>query len=120
MPLEKALLMTKQGIRPPSPIGPGRLSLLKGNCQISSPAGRRERSRLPPFHSFCSHSWPGGRAPPLSRRELERSIPGTDGAASPAPPRPPVPFIRRFASCSTRGRSVIPSHVSARDTMANQ
>lgn len=52
MPLEKALLMTKQGIRLPSPIGPGRRPLLKGNCQISWPKGRRECSFLPPFIHF--------------------------------------------------------------------
>lgn len=53
-PLEEALLMTKRGIRLPSPIGPGRLPLLKGSCQISSPTGRRGRSFLPPFHSCLS------------------------------------------------------------------
>lgn len=62
MPLEKALLMTKQGIRLPSPIGPGRLSLLKGNCQnilARRTAGVRVSA---PLHPFCPRSWSDGRA----------------------------------------------------------
>lgn len=36
--------MTKQGIGLPSPIGPSRLSLLKGNCQILEPKWWQEGS----------------------------------------------------------------------------
>lgn len=39
--------MTEQGIGLPSPIGPCRLSLLKGNCQIFKPKWRQEGSFLP-------------------------------------------------------------------------
>lgn len=39
--------MTEQGIGLLSPIGPRRLSLLKGNCQISKPKWRQEASFLP-------------------------------------------------------------------------
>ena len=39
--------MTEQGTGLPSPIGPSRLSLLKGNCQISEPKWRQEGSFLP-------------------------------------------------------------------------
>lgn len=44
MPFEKPLLMTKQGIGLQSPIGPSRLSLLKGNCQILEPKWWQEGS----------------------------------------------------------------------------
>ncbi len=47
--------MTEQGIGLPSPIGPCRLSLLKGNCQISKPKWRQEGSFLPfPLFFFFS------------------------------------------------------------------
>lgn len=43
--------MTEQGIGLLSPIGPCRLSLLKGNCQISEPNGGR-RAHFYPFPFF--------------------------------------------------------------------
>lgn len=57
--------MTGQGIELQFPIGPCRLSLLKGNCQISEPKWRQEGSFLL-FSLFLAQSCSGDYSLPLT------------------------------------------------------
>lgn len=79
-----------------------------------------------PLHSFCSGSWSDGRALPLWTREVVERSASRDGrslffspAEAPLAFHPATVALFRFILHTGTG-SVIPSHFSAPDTMANQ